>query len=81
MMPRRIVKKSFSHGTVTMTSAQHTRTVTSACAAATGAEAHARGLPLLGAIQIAILPKQGVLAAPAARLKAPLGALLAGSVG
>jgi hypothetical protein len=37
----------------------------------------------LGAIQTAILPKQGVLAAPAppARLKAARGALLAGSVG
>ena len=34
-----------------------------------GAEAHARGLPLLGAIQVAILPEQGVLAAPAPRLK------------
>ena len=29
-----------------------------------GAEAHARGLPLLGAIQVSILPKQGVLAEP-----------------
>jgi len=54
-----------------------------------GAEAHARGLPLLGAIQVAILPEQGVLAepyawqraAPLARLKAPPIALLAGSVG
>jgi len=34
-----------------------------------GAEAHARGLPLLGVIQVAILPKQGVLAAPAPRLQ------------
>ena len=34
-----------------------------------GADAHARGLPLLGAIQVAILPEQGVLAAPAPRLK------------
>jgi len=34
-----------------------------------GAEAHARGLPLLGAIQVATLPKQGVLAAPVPRLQ------------
>ena len=34
-----------------------------------GAEAHARGLPLLGMIQVAILPKQGVLAAPVPRLQ------------
>jgi len=61
-----------------MTSAQHTRTVTSACAA-TGAEAHARGLPLLGAIQIAILPKQGVLAAPAPRVQRASKHLLAPS--
>jgi hypothetical protein len=30
---------------------------------------HARGLPLLGMIQVAILPKQGVLAAPVPRLQ------------
>ena len=34
-----------------------------------GAEAHARGLALLGVIQVAILPKQGVLAAPVPRLQ------------
>ena len=34
-----------------------------------GAEAHARGLPLLGVVQGAVLPKQGVLAAPAPRLQ------------
>ena len=32
-----------------------------------GAEAHARGLPLLGAIQGAVLPEQGVPSAPAPR--------------
>ena len=34
-----------------------------------GSEAHARGLPLLGAIRAAFLPEQGVLAAPAPRLQ------------
>jgi hypothetical protein len=33
------------------------------------ARAHARGLTLLGPIQVAILPEQGVLAAPAPRLQ------------
>jgi hypothetical protein len=34
-----------------------------------GSEAHARGLPLLGAIRAAFLPKQGVPSAPAPRLQ------------
>ena len=32
-----------------------------------GSEAHARGLPLLGAIRVAFLPEQGVPSAPAPR--------------
>ena len=34
-----------------------------------GAEAHARGLPLLGAIRATFLPEQGVPSAPAPRLQ------------